>query len=183
MPSYSDAPPGLPRPGQVVTAVMCVVLGLWLAFAVGILCLARLREALRAPVGLCLLDCRVFSRTGAFGTEFDKVANGGLVSIVRIGSVCGMPAGGRGGPTRRFREIENRPSARNPIITQAPTDSFRITRCFHSVPLLLPRSPAEDVVVAWKVWAVWLREERRFFAFAICSLMDSAEDSGDVDAR
>jgi membrane associated rhomboid family serine protease len=35
MPSYSDAPPGLPRPGQVVTAVMCVVGGLWLAFAVG----------------------------------------------------------------------------------------------------------------------------------------------------
>jgi membrane associated rhomboid family serine protease len=36
MPSYSDAPPGLPRPGKVVTAVMCLVGGLWLAFAVGI---------------------------------------------------------------------------------------------------------------------------------------------------
>jgi len=35
MPSYSDAPPGLPRPGKVVTWVMCVVGGLWLAFAVG----------------------------------------------------------------------------------------------------------------------------------------------------
>ena len=35
MPTYSDAPPGLPRPGKVVTAVMCVVGGLWLAFAVG----------------------------------------------------------------------------------------------------------------------------------------------------
>ena len=35
MPSYSDAPPSLPRPGRVVTAVMCLVAGLWLAFAVG----------------------------------------------------------------------------------------------------------------------------------------------------
>ena len=35
MPTYSDSPPGLPRPGKGVTAVMCVVGGLWLAFAVG----------------------------------------------------------------------------------------------------------------------------------------------------
>src|SRR5258708_9066783 len=35
MPTYSDAPPGFPRPGKVVTVVMWLVGGLWLAFAVG----------------------------------------------------------------------------------------------------------------------------------------------------
>lgn len=35
MPTYSDTPGGLPRPGKVVTAVMSMVFGLWLAFAVG----------------------------------------------------------------------------------------------------------------------------------------------------
>lgn len=36
MPIYSEAPPAFPRPGRVVTAVMCVIGGLWLAFALGI---------------------------------------------------------------------------------------------------------------------------------------------------
>lgn len=36
MPPYSDAPPGLPRPGQVVKVAMGVVVGLTLAFAVGV---------------------------------------------------------------------------------------------------------------------------------------------------
>lgn len=35
MPTYSDASPSFPRPGKVVTTVMCVVGGIWLAFAVG----------------------------------------------------------------------------------------------------------------------------------------------------
>src|SRR6188768_1299217 len=35
MPTYSDAPSGLPRPGQVVKVAMGVVAGLTLAFAVG----------------------------------------------------------------------------------------------------------------------------------------------------
>lgn len=35
MPTYSDAPSGIPRPGRVVTVAMCVVTGLTLAFAVG----------------------------------------------------------------------------------------------------------------------------------------------------
>jgi len=35
MPTYSDATPGFPRPGKVVTALMCVIGGLWLSFAVG----------------------------------------------------------------------------------------------------------------------------------------------------
>jgi membrane associated rhomboid family serine protease len=37
MPNYPGdyAPPGLPRPGKVVTVTMCLVGGLWLAFAVG----------------------------------------------------------------------------------------------------------------------------------------------------
>ena len=35
MPTYSDAPPGLPRPGRVVKIAMAVVVGLTLAFAVG----------------------------------------------------------------------------------------------------------------------------------------------------
>ncbi|MEI9940453.1 MAG: rhomboid family intramembrane serine protease [Pseudomonadota bacterium] len=36
MPTYSDAPSGIPRPGKVVKVAMCVVVGLTLAFAVGI---------------------------------------------------------------------------------------------------------------------------------------------------
>ena len=35
MPTYSDAPSGIPRPGKVVKVAMCVVVGLTLAFAVG----------------------------------------------------------------------------------------------------------------------------------------------------
>ncbi|MEI9950907.1 MAG: rhomboid family intramembrane serine protease [Pseudomonadota bacterium] len=35
MPTYSDAPSGIPRPGVVVKVAMCVVVGLTLAFAVG----------------------------------------------------------------------------------------------------------------------------------------------------
>ena len=34
-PAYSDQSPGLHRPGKVVTLLMCVMGGLWLAFAVG----------------------------------------------------------------------------------------------------------------------------------------------------
>jgi membrane associated rhomboid family serine protease len=34
-PAYSDPSPGLHRPGKVVTLLMCVMGGLWLAFAVG----------------------------------------------------------------------------------------------------------------------------------------------------
>ena len=34
-PAYSDQSPALRRPGKVVTALMCVMGGLWLAFAVG----------------------------------------------------------------------------------------------------------------------------------------------------
>jgi membrane associated rhomboid family serine protease len=36
MPTYSDAPSGIPRPGKVVKIAMCVAVGLTLAFAVGI---------------------------------------------------------------------------------------------------------------------------------------------------
>ena len=36
MPTYSDAPSGIPRPGTVVKVAMSVVVGLTLAFAVGI---------------------------------------------------------------------------------------------------------------------------------------------------
>ncbi len=36
MPTYSDAPSGIPRPGTVVKVAMCAVVGLTLAFAVGI---------------------------------------------------------------------------------------------------------------------------------------------------
>src|SRR4051812_4935582 len=36
MPTYSDAPPGIPRPGTVVKVAMSVVVALTLAFAVGI---------------------------------------------------------------------------------------------------------------------------------------------------
>ena len=35
MPTYSDAPSGIPRPGKVVKIAMFVVVGLTLAFAVG----------------------------------------------------------------------------------------------------------------------------------------------------
>jgi len=35
MPTYSDAPSGIPRPGQVVKVAMCVVVAVTLAFAVG----------------------------------------------------------------------------------------------------------------------------------------------------
>jgi membrane associated rhomboid family serine protease len=35
MPTYSDAPPGIPRPGKVVKVAMGVVVGVTLAFAVG----------------------------------------------------------------------------------------------------------------------------------------------------
>jgi membrane associated rhomboid family serine protease len=36
MPTYSDAPPGLPRPGRVVKVAMGIVVSLTLAFAIGI---------------------------------------------------------------------------------------------------------------------------------------------------